>query len=220
VCGVHASSVDPDRDGSLLHRRHSNSSCRVRILVHPQPSMRSYEDGKWLISKDSQINRLLDWVEALPDDWDWLFLMPMHYQSDENSRMRDMIDSDRIAVAYLHWPSNVLLARYDFHAASIAGWIGAFKPDLILNEVPELARNYKTTIKMLGMDIPVASLCIHLADPDMDPLIDYTSRQWDGYYSSDLFAFQLEGTRQKFFGSDEPTKTPIWNALYSPVEIE
>ena len=179
--------------------------------------MRSYNDGRWLLDKDSQMNRLADWVEALPEDWKWMVLIPKEIQTAGDPRILTSLNVDGWEMP---WPGNVLLARYHFDANRIKEAIQWFEPELILTEVPELARNYKAVLKMLGKEIPVVSLCIHLDDGSDD--WSYTPRQWDGLYCSDLFAFQLEGTRRQFFGGIEEssTHTRIWNALYSPREVE
>src|SRR6266550_4336917 len=101
----------------------------MNVSILPQLSMRSYKDGKWLVSKDSQFNRICDWIEALPDDWEWSMILPKWDQCDSGWGERL---PPRVTTVGIDWPENVLLQRYWFPVREIRELIEEFKPDVIL----------------------------------------------------------------------------------------
>jgi hypothetical protein len=202
--------------------------------------MRSYKDNRWFVYADAQSNKMRAYVEALPDDWEWTWLLPPEDQSDARDWDRLHRWADRIGVRCIHvpWMDNVLEGRYFIPMRELIDVVLGFDPDVLLCEVPEHARAWRAIQRacnaMTGVErsFPIISMVEHVdfyKQTTVPEEVAYYLRQLDGALVSDRIAFPLEGMRKEWskayshlledrFWLDE--KMVTWNAIYSPREVD
>lgn len=199
----------------------------MKILYEPQCSMRSYDGNGWLLSSDAQINKMLAYVRALPEDWEWIWtvpatrgMKPLEAQLDLPSNVKPM---------YRPWPSNVLLHRFHFDMMDSIDCLNDLKldsevPDVMLCEVPEHVRGWTAAMKEADVSFPIIAMYEHvdIYEETKRPDLPFFLRQLEGYTAADLCAFPLAGMQDSWkqatmkLGVESQvdwSKSRIWNAL-------
>lgn len=197
----------------------------MRIAVYTQPSMRLRGgEPRWFLNKDSQVNKLRDWIRALPGSWDWTVFVPKspdgYHPQLSNVEGRE-----------LEWAPNAETSRYVADWKGVWGELKEWTPDVFLSQSVEQAAWIRRLQRISGIKFPIVSELIHV-DPTLDGHVacSYLWRQIEGIWHSDLTVFQLEGTRQEFFDMmkragfrlDDSfvSRTAVWPALFSSSELD
>jgi hypothetical protein len=207
----------------------------VKVLYWPQLSMRSYEDNTWLVPSDAQFTKMLAYVEALPEEWEWTFCMPAPDQTDNSFAV--MLPKNTKFV-WNEWADNVLEMRYHFDMR----WAKRLLErdfDVMLNEVPEHARAWRTAQRAAGRDFPIISMVEHVdiyVQTRVPASVGYHMRQVDGSLVSDAVAFPLAGMKDEWMKAAKDVisqdvydmllgkelvdeRMPVWQAIFSPREV-
>lgn len=193
----------------------------MRILYEPELSMRSYEDGSWLLSSDSQLNKMIQCMKGFPDDWTWGVMLPMANQT----RITTPLDLPLSRWIFeVPWAQNVQTNRFSFPMPDAQAALVTFRPDLILTETVEHAQNWRRALQHLNMtDVKIASITV-LYDDWRDNA--FMLRQIDGVLSSDVSFFSLPAIRDAWV--DRALKITnvgggkvieVWDALFDPQEV-
>ena len=189
--------------------------------------MRSYVDNRWLFQKDAQVTKMRAYVEALPDEWEWTWLVPGNEGLDID--FAEGLPKRGISLYPLPWMDNVLQGRYFFPMREVFRFLeNGERFDVMLLEVPELARPMRVAQQWTEVRFPIISMVEHvdLYDQTRVPeLVRYMLRQIDGSLASDALAFPLEGMKQEWLKAaaatvavdpSPPCGMPVWNAIYDP----
>lgn len=204
--------------------------------------MRSYEDDRWFVYKDAQSNKMRSYVENLPDDWQWLWIMPQQRQNDvdDDKALYNWCVHNRVAWQGIPWASNVLEGRYHFDVNEMSMIAKQWEPDVLLCEVPEHVRAWRAVQRRIGREFPIVAMVEHVdiyEQTRVPDRVSYFLRQFDGYLAADKMAFPLEGMEREwvkhvadllpedavvsFFhpeiGDD---KLRVWDAIYSGLEVD
>lgn len=203
----------------------------LNILYHPQLSMRSYEDNRWLVSADAQFTKILAYVKALPQDWSWTFLMPEASQADTS--YVKMLPGN-VDLLFMTYGDNVLENRYNFDVPFASSILRAYDFDVLLLEVPEHARAWRVVQQYAKKDFPIISMVEHVdfyEQTRVPEKVAFHLRQLDGALVSDAVAFPLQGMSNEWAKASaslvpDPQvvqawsgKCTTWDAIYSPDEV-
>ena len=200
----------------------------MRILLFPQISMRSYEKRSdvWMLSSDAQITKNLGYIRATPD-WSWMVCLPYGSLVHEGMDLPDRLSN--VTDFRMDWANNVLEGRFYVPFREIVMAIDAWRPDVIICEVPEHVRAFRLAMKAVGHSCPIITVVVHV---DFHPETKHVSesfmlRQVDGALASDLTVFTLEGIRdawcveaQKLINADvRGIHTQVWPGLFDHKEV-
>lgn len=143
----------------------------MRILFHPQISMRSRSTDKLITEHDAQ------WVKAkevvrwlLYNDNQVRVLLPTNAEVPELMRDKSLLG---LHISFISGHGNVKKNRFHFMSKRTELAIQEFDPDIIWLEVPELVANYKSIT-----NVPVLATFEHFLD-------EYFLRQYEGYLMAD-----------------------------------
>jgi hypothetical protein len=165
----------------------------VNILYIPQLSMYDKQTGKFLPEADGNINMMRnfinEWHKYRKNDWFYI-LLPM----DENIKLywNDGIKANRTKLYYKSYVTSARVNRFNFPMDEIKDiliWNNIkSKYDLVICDVPELARNIKVMFSVLfGYEPKIISNIRHVDDPSQPKSsYDYTLRLADGIAASDV----------------------------------
>lgn len=200
----------------------------MRMLLWPQPSMRSYETGKWHLEMDPQLMKNRAWVRATPQ-WEWGWMVPWRPQrSDESSKAIP----EAVTELDMPWAPNVQAARFDFPWSYVDKWLEGFLPDAIICEVPEHVLGLRAVLESRGMDVPIfaylnyATIFNYTSKGDG---VDTWSRQVEGARAADRVVFNTQGMAREWLAAahndgfwPDITHQPIsvWPGVYSTAEID
>lgn len=198
----------------------------MRILYHPQVSMRSYTDPpKWLLSSDAQLTKMRGYVELLPPSWRWFWLLPESWQSDGTHPGLSNI-------YYCSTPhmDNVLEERFNFPMRELAEVYEDVEPDLVICEVPEHVRAWRAVQDSVGRKCPIVAMVEHVDFYDETKVaarVPFMLRQIDGAIAADKVVFPLHGMKNEWlmnarhaspYATDGP-KIEIWPGLFNSGEV-
>jgi hypothetical protein len=192
------------------------------VLYHPQLSMRSYRDNRWLFWSDAQVTKMRAYMEHLPEDWQWYWLVPPLGQlgvGDKKDGMTvevsqamewfeqwtEMVPAGTASV-HVPWMYNVLQGRYYFPMHELIRLVEKLRdsnqvPDVLLLEVPEHARAWRAVQQWTGCHFPIISMVEHVdlyEQTKVPEEIAYHLRQVDGAMVSDRLAFPLQGMYEEW----------------------
>lgn len=180
----------------------------MKILVHPQLSMRSYDTNTWLLSRDSQMNKLLGYFRNMPQH-EWCVLIPDVDRCDDVTALKEA----GVGALQVEWAENVQQARYTFDVDAMAADLGMKEPDILLLEVPELARNWRCVMDRNGRNIPIVSIINHADVFTWSKTFGKSGallRQLDGAACSDAVVFHVHGTREAWLRAAYDVVTDYW----------
>src|SRR5262245_29744977 len=199
----------------------------MRVLYHPQLSMRSYRDNRWFVYADAQSNKMRAYVESLPD-WERRWILPEVGLCDptENRMLEDWMTRHEVSWARVPWMSNVLEGRYYIPMPELAKVTEEWRPYVLLCEVPEHARAWRAIQRHLGFTFPIISMVEHVDIYEQTKVpeeVAYHLRQVDGALVSDAVAFPLDGMKFEWLKAMYDTvnqqvtehllgKLHVWNA--------
>lgn len=205
----------------------------MNILYHPQLSMRSYDKGKWLVSSDAQFTKILAYVNALPADWTWTFILPWLGKCVDESHVKML--PENVMSTSIDFASNVLEMRYHFNMEEAIAIIKKDDYDVMLLEVPEHARAWRVAQHRTGVHFPIISMVEHVdfytqTMSIVPEQVSYYLRQVDGAMVSDQVAFPLMGMWTEWtkhmgmlglageIQASVQEKCRVWSAIYAPFE--
>jgi len=189
----------------------------MRILINPQYSMRSYKTGEWLIDNDSAANRwryIVYELSRIKPEWEFFIIKP-------NSYKYKAFDFEEIPIMY---GNNVATQRYNFDGNNFIAILKHYKPDIILNDIPELTANMRVYMDFYNLNIPIISLVIYSSFMVSGSKFDYTYRQLDGFMYSNKVVFFTQESKKAYKSnplfSKVKNKFVLWDALCSRHYIE
>lgn len=195
----------------------------MRILLWPQPSMRSYENGLWQLEMDPQLNKNRAWANQ-PSHADWHWILPSSLQCSPES---DKAIPESVFAHNIPWSPNVMTGRLNFPWDAVERIVRTVKPDAMVLEVPEHGLAMRMVQEWTKIRFPIFSYINYL------PLFSYTEKSgvdtWErlveGCRNSDTVVFNTKGLAETFLdeiGDDWPSEIPItiWKAVYSPAEVD
>lgn len=202
----------------------------MRILYWPQISMRSYQDNRWLFSSDAQITKMRAYVNSLPQDWQWTWVIPRARQLDRSWESALPLG---VQPVHMTWGDNVLHGRYYFPLREVFKLFEIQQFDVMLLEVPELARAVRVAQSWVKRDFPIVAMVEHVdiyEETRVPERVAYHLRQVDGALCSDVLAFPLAGMWHEWAKAADDLVRPrvytlfqekavIWDALYDPEEV-
>jgi hypothetical protein len=161
---------------------------RVNILYIPQLSMYDKQTGKFLPEADGNINMMRnfinEWSKYRKDDYFYILLPSIIHD------WVDGITANRTKVYYNDFVTSARTNRFNFPMTELHQIIGHYmnKIDLVICDVPELARNIKAMFSVLfGYEPKIISNIRHVDDPSqLKSSYDYTLRLADGIAASDV----------------------------------
>jgi hypothetical protein len=188
----------------------------MKLLYSPQISMRSYTDPpRWLLDEDAQLNKMMAYVQALPEDWQWYWLLPSGElplklgrlcSSHTPFHVMPLVDDT--------WPDNVLQHRFHFNMPLARNTLKECKPDIILCEVPEHIRPWKVAMQFEKLDIPIIAMFEHVdiydetkVDRSLHGMLHEWQKQAHYYYDT---RFESEGE----------SPHGVWPGIFSPKEVD
>lgn len=189
--------------------------------------MRSYQDDRWLTASDAHTTKMTGCVEALPDDWTWLWIFPEMYQCDAERGRWDKLSN--VDIARVPWGDNVQEARFFFPIREMKALVENFKPDVLICETPEHVQSWKLVQERTGVRFAVIASWQHVNIYDETSVpVDYMMRQYEGFLHADARAFPLRFMKDAFYEyiNEEFGVTlmrsvaDIWPGLYSPRELD
>jgi hypothetical protein len=117
--------------------------------------------------------------------------------------------------------------------------LSTYVPDVMLLEVPELVRPMRVVQQYTGKKFPIIAMVEHVdiyEHTRVHEHVRYMLRQIDGALAADVMAFPLEGMKEEWIKAasdtvsnmvneelanlDDQGRLPVWNAIYSPQEVE
>jgi len=143
----------------------------MKILYHPQISMRSRATNRLITEHDAQwvkVKEVIRWLDN--EGHEVHILLPTNADVPELVRERQ----ERIAIHFIAGHGNVMRNRYHFGSRRIATVLGSFKPDVVWLEVPELVANYKSIT-----DVPILATFEHFVE-------EYFWRQYEGFMEAEV----------------------------------
>jgi len=204
----------------------------MKILYHPQVSMRSYtEPPKWLLRSDAQLTKMRAYVDALPDDWSWYWLLPEPWQSEGWGGDANLETPPNLYSIPVPHMDNVLEDRFDFDMRVLSEVYGDIRPDVMLCEVPEHVRAWRAVQDRVGYSCPIVAMVEHVDFYDETKVaarVPFMLRQVDGAIAADKVVFPLDGMKREWllngahatmYAHDGP-KVAVWHGLFSPSEVD
>jgi len=143
----------------------------MKILYHPQISMRSRATNRLITEHDAQWVKVKEVIRWLDNEGHHVhILLPTNADVPELVRER----RDRIIIHSIAGHGNVMKNRYHFDSRKTMIALKIFEPDVIWLEVPELVANYKSIT-----DIPIVATFEHFVK-------EYFWRQYEGFMQAEV----------------------------------
>lgn len=193
--------------------------------------MRSYTDPpKWLLSSDAQLTKMRAYVENLPQEWEWMWLLPEQWQSEGFDNFGG--PGSNVFRAEVSAMDNVLEQRFHFPMGEMSEWYRDFKPDVLLCEVPEHVRAWRAVQDRVGHRCPIVAMVEHVdfyEETHTAARVPFLLRQLDGALSSDKLVFPLESMKVEWYRAAQkivkpqpifPESVRVWPGLFSPNEVD
>jgi len=182
----------------------------MKIMFFPQIATRSYTDGKWFLLKDGHIRVIKNQIMAIEKflkDCEYLICIPerMHI-ADNKDYLYDLPYEvkTKIKSFYFDFSLNVGLNRFTFPMNQLIKNKYLFENvDIIINDVPELARNWKSYFSMYLKKEPILISGIHYIDiyseNSMVGESQYFWRQLVGLLCSDACTIFTQKMKEDYF---------------------
>lgn len=215
----------------------------MNVLYHPQLSMRSYGDGRWLFWSDAQVTKMRAYVGALPEDWSWTWLVPKNATIDSGGQpfdhtWRKLMPRNAHHIHSNLFGKNALEGRFQFDMIDLDSifrqLLSMGMPDVLLCEVPEHVRAWRVFLDRYGLrKLPIIAMVEHVDIYDqtrgiVGDDVSYYLRQIDGAITASHVVFPLEGMKDEwmrhasaigFAMPDVTAHYSIWDALFSTREV-
>ncbi len=205
---------------------------QISILYVAQWSM--FSDGKFLCGTDYPSLALNNFIQMFGKDkktnYSITVIVPEGITINDiifdkykklisNNELLINLNNDVKVTTIQHkWFSNLLINRYNFVFSWYSEVLTSGKYDIILNLIPEIARNIKSVLKVNNLNSKIITWNNWVDIPSEsvfnDTTTNYFFRQVDGVYSSDLYLFASESNQRSFEkGVKENIKSPLPNTL-------
>ena len=181
------------------------------IAFFPQYANRSYSSGKWHLLKDGHVRMMKNQIiaiESCTDKHEYIFIVPT-LEDVEDASTNFLYDLDnklqkKIDVKLMKLSRNVALNRFHFDMNELIKNKNCFSCiDLLITDVPELARNFKIFYKIhLKRDINIISNVHYLdiyPENSLNGESNYFWRQLDGLLCSNKNSFLVSKQYADFF---------------------
>lgn len=178
----------------------------------PQLSNRSYDTGKWHILKDAHFRMMknqLKAIESYSKDYEYIFFLPVWDQIQDSIEdfFYDLKDEIRkkINIDFFEFSKNVAFNRFHFNMNHFIKRSDNLKKiDILINDVPEITRNFKIFFNVhLKKEIQIISN-VHYLDIYPETYLcgnesNYFLRQFDGLACSNKGSFLTQKNMDDFF---------------------
>lgn len=207
----------------------------MKILYILQQSIVNKTDTPRWSTADSNVQMFAGLLNQIDQHTEWDVTAVVGGPFVDEDAWCDIFMKSRAKWMKMPIPVDPVLARYTFHTDFWRATLAAEQPDVIINCVAELTRNFRALLWSMDLRVPVIQCCYwldlpHIYEGKIAEELSYELRQLDGALAADAVVFTCQSAKEGFFdnlkelggfnGEYIEKKSTIWDFGFSAEEIE